>query len=253
MLIPAYPWELLALVFLMAALYSSVGHGGASGYLAAMALFALAPQEMKPAALLMNVFVATLVLGRLARVRRFPWRVFLPIMTAALPMAFLGGMIQLEASGYRYLVGAALLAAAWRFFVPTGPIESNGPAGSGTRRPQTATAAAAGAGLGLLAGLTGVGGGIYLSPLLVLLGWCSLRDSAAVAAAFILCNSLAGLAGHGLGGGGWPPGVAWLVGAAVAGALLGSELLVRRAAVHHLCALLGIVLVIAGLKMIWTA
>ncbi len=241
-----YSWQLLTLIFLMAALYSSVGHGGASGYLAAMALFGLAPQEMKAAALVMNVFVAGLVLLRLSRLRRFSWRLFLPIMAASLPMAFWGGMIQLEDHAYRYLVGAALLVAALRFIFERGDERAG-------ETPRLWLALLVGAALGLLAGMTGVGGGIYLSPLLLFLGWCTMRDSAAIAAAFIVLNSLAGLAGHGMGGGVWPSGLPCLVAVALAGAVVGSELLVRRFPPRWLRRLLGVVLVIAGVKMVLSA
>lgn len=241
-----YSWELLALIFLMAALYSSVGYGGASGYLAAMALFGLAPQDMKAAALVMNVFVAGLVLLRLLQMCRFPGRLFLPIMAPALPMAFWGGMIRLEDPVYRCLVGLVLMLAALRFIFEQGE-EKRG------RTPRLWSALTAGAALGLLAGMTGVGGGIYLSPLLLFLGWCTVRDSAAIAAAFIMLTSLAGLTGHALSGGAWPSGIPWLVAAAMAGAAVGSELLTRHFQPLRLRRLLGVVLILAGMKMVVSA
>ncbi|HHH36435.1 MAG TPA: sulfite exporter TauE/SafE family protein [Gammaproteobacteria bacterium] len=240
---PGYDWGLLGLIFVMGALYASVGHGGASGYLAAMALFGLAPEVMKPAALVMNVVVAAWVLMRLAGRRNFPWSLFLPIMVPAFPMAFLGGMLHLPAQGYRLLVGIALLVAAARFLSERRHPEQSRP-------PHPWLAMGAGMCLGFLAGLTGVGGGVYLSPLLLLLGWCTMRDSAAIAAAFILCNSLAGLGGHWLGDGAWPAGMPSLVLAALGGAVIGAELLVRYLPPHGLRRLLGGVLLIAGGKML---
>ncbi len=232
---------LLALILLLALLYSAVGHGGASGYLAAMALYGLAPEDMKPAALVMNVFVAALVLLRWRARRPMPWALLLPVVLPAVPAAFAGGLIQLEDQTYRWVVGLALLAAAGPFLLGVGAART-------LRPPQGLVLGVTGVGLGFLAGLTGVGGGVYLSPLLLMLGWSGTRDSGAVAAAFILCNSLAGLGGHALAGGTWPEGLPWLVAAALAGAAVGSRWLVWRLSSRRLLQLLGLVLVIAGLK-----
>ncbi len=237
---------LLPAIGLAAVLYSSVGHGGASGYLAAMALLGLEPAMMKPAALTMNVFVASLVLARLARAGHFNWRLFWPFALASVPMAYLGGAHIVSAAVYHYAVGAALLLAALQLLRARHDLT---PAST----PSVLIAMPAGAGLGFVSGMTGVGGGIFLSPLLLFLRWSSMRTSAAIAAAFILVNSLAGLAGHVSTDTVWPKSMPWLVAVAVVGALLGSELAVRRLAPVRLRQLLGVVLVIAGLKMILTA
>jgi hypothetical protein len=237
---------LLALIFGAAVLYSSVGHGGASGYLAAMALVGLSPLLMKPAALGMNIAVAGLVFVRLARAGHFDWRLFLPFALGSIPLAALGGAWTLTDSWYKVIVGAALLIAAARLFFEQRDTEPR-------RRPPVWAALGIGAALGLLSGLTGVGGGIYLSPLLLFLRWTSMRNNAAIAAAFILVNSVAGLAGYALGGQAWPGDITWLVLAALAGGVIGSELAVRRLAPVQLKKLLGVVLVIAGAKMIATA
>lgn len=236
---------LLALIFLAAVLYSSVGHGGASGYLAAMALMGLAPATMKPAALAMNIAVAGLVFVRLARAGHFDWRLFLPFALGSIPLAYVGGAYTLNDAWYKIVVGAALLVAAVRLFFEQHDTEPQ-------HRPPPWAALAIGAVLGLLSGLTGVGGGIYLSPLLLFLRWTSMRSNAALAAAFILVNSIAGLAGYTLTGKPWPDGLAWFVGAALLGGALGSELAVRRLAPVQLKKLLAVVLVIAGAKMIAT-
>ena len=239
------PW-LLILIGLAALLYSSVGYGGASGYLAAMALFGLDPEFMKPTALTMNVFVASLVLFRLARAGYFRWSLFWPFAVGSVPLAFLGGAVVVTASIYRVIVGGALLLAAARMFWES---VDRDPAGS----PAPWVAVPIGAALGFVSGLTGVGGGIFLSPLLLLLGWANMRTSAALAAGFILITSAAGVLGHMTVGAGWPSGLPALVGAALLGALVGSELAVRRMHPVRLRKVLGVILLIAAGKMFHAA
>jgi len=241
-----YSYVLLAMIVIMALLYSSVGHGGASGYLAAMALFSLTPELMKPAALTMNIFVSTLVLWRLSKAGYFNWKLFLPIMTGSVPMAFIGGMLLINVGMYKIIVGLALLLAAVHMIFKVPQHEEPRPV-------KTVLAVVIGACLGFIAGLTGVGGGIYLSPLLLLLQWTTMRGSAAIAAGFILVNSIAGLLGYWLVVSTFPPGIPVMVICALLGALLGSELAVRRAAPALLRRLLGLVLIVAGMKMILTA
>jgi len=243
---PSMSLWLLLLIAIAAILYSSVGHGGASGYLAAMALFGLEPSMMKPAALTMNIFVTTLVLARLTRAGYFNWRLFLPFAAGSLPLAFVGGAWTLNASAYRVIVGLALLLATWRLLWQGAERDRVEP-------PSVWIAVPVGAVLGFVSGLTGVGGGIFLSPLLLLFNWTTMRGSAAIAAAFILLNSSAGLAGYATTAGAWPPGIPLLVATAFAGALLGSELGVRQLAPWRLRQVLCVVLVIAGAKMIATA
>lgn len=237
---------LLALIAVAALLYSSVGHGGASGYLAAMALFGLAPATMKPAALIMNIFVAGLACFRLYRAGYFNWALFWPFALGSVPLAVLGGAWKLHDHAYQYLVGAALLVAAARLLM-----ENREPA---TRElPRLSVALPIGAGLGFISGLTGVGGGIFLSPLLLFLRWADMRTTAAVSAAFILINSVAGLIGLLLSAATLPAGIPVMVFAALGGAVIGTELAVRRLAPLKLRKLLGIVLAIAALKMLATA
>jgi hypothetical protein len=237
---------LLALIALAALLYSSVGHGGASGYLAVMALLGVAPAVMKPAALVMNIFVAGLVFLRLHRAGYFHVRLFWPFALGSIPLAFVGGLLTLPGNFYRYLVGAALILAALRLLVEARDQPARSP-------PPFALATVVGAALGFVSGLTGVGGGIFLSPLLLFLRWADMRHTAALSAAFILLNSLAGLAGHMAAGAGMPGGLPWMVLAALAGGALGSELAVRRLAPVKLRRLLGVVLMIASAKMFLTA
>lgn len=236
---------LLTLIALAALLYSSVGHGGASGYLAVMALLGVAPAVMKPAALVMNIFVAGWVAWRLYRAGYFNARLFWPFALGSVPFAFVGGLLTLPGNFYRYLVGAALLLAALRLLVET----RDQPARSA---PPFMLAVTVGAVLGFISGLTGVGGGIFLSPLLLFLRWADMRHTAALSAAFILLNSISGLAGHLATGAGVPSGLSWMVLAALAGGMIGAELAVRRLAPIKLRRLLGVVLVIAAVKMLLT-
>lgn len=236
----------LGCIVVAAILYSSVGHGGASGYLAVMALFGLEPSLMKPAALTMNIFVTVLVLARLNKAGHFNWRLFTPFVVVSMPMAFLGGAYTIDSSAYKIIVGIALLLAVLRMVWKSHDDYE-------LRIPGIPVAIIVGGTLGFISGLTGVGGGIFLSPLLLFFHWTNMRGSAAIAAGFILLNSIAGLAGYATTDQPWPAGITVLVIAAVAGGLIGSELGVRRLAPVKLRKALALVLAIAGIKMIATA
>lgn len=227
-------------------LYASVGHGGASGYLAVMGLAELSPATMKPAALALNVVVAGIGSWKYLRAGAFNWQVFWPFAVVSIPMAYVGGAISIPAEVYKPLVGAALLFAAWRMVLSTRQLEV-------PRRPlKLWLALVAGAAMGLLSGLTGVGGGIFLSPLLLLLGWAGTRETSGIAALFILLNSLAGLLGHGdlsVLPANFPT---WMGVVAVFG-WLGAELGSRRFRLPVIRNLLALVLALAGTKMILTA
>ena len=245
MLDPAHLALLALLVFAAAALYSMVGHGGASAYLAAMALFGLAPAVMKPTALVLNVLVSAIGTVQFARARRFSWRTFWPFALAAVPPAFVGGAITLPAVLYRRVVGVVLVYAALRLWQRAGAM-----AETAVRPAPKAAALPLGAGIGFLSGLTGVGGGIFLSPVLVLAHWADVRTTAGVSAAFILVNSIAGLLGCATSVRALPPGLPVLALAAVAGGLIGSTLGSRRLPSPTLRRLLAAVLVIAAWKLI---
>lgn len=243
----------LALGFaVVAALYSSVGHAGASGYLALMALAGLAPEVMRPTALALNVVVAALGTYRYASAGLTSGRALLPLAAASVPLALLGGSLQLPVSGYRALLGFVLLVSAgvlaWRAWQATDPAHGAEP----PVRVPVAVATVAGGTIGLLSGLTGTGGGIFLSPLLLLAGWAGPRRVAGLAAPFILLNSLAGLAGLRLGETAWPDGVGVLVVAVLAGGLVGTRLGTQRLPGRALVALLAAVLLVASVKLLAT-
>ena len=239
---------LTGLIFAAALLYSSVGHAGASGYLAAMALCGVAPSVMRPSALLLNILVATITTIQYYRAGRFAWSLFWPFAIASAPLAFVGGMFPLSGTTYRSLVGAVLLGGAVRLALPA----SATPASAVIRRAPLALTLACGAALGLLSGLTGTGGGIFLSPLLLFAGWAEPQECAGVSAAFILANSVAGLAGVTARVPGLPAEVGLWAAAAGIGGLAGATLGSRRLGKAMLRRLLAVVLVIAGLKLLLT-
>jgi uncharacterized protein len=233
-------------ILLMALLYSSVGHGGGSGYLAAMALLSVAPEVMRPTALVLNILVAGIATVQFARSGYFSWRTFWPFAATSIPLAFLGGLVTLPTTVYKQLVGCVLLFTAYRLW-----LKARGHESETTEMPPLYVAMAVGGGIGLLSGLTGVGGGIFLSPLLLLMNWADARRTAAVSAAFVLTNSIAGLAGNIYSVQSVPPAIFAWGAAAVVGGVIGSELGRRRFATLTLRRLLSIVLVIAGLKLIF--
>ncbi len=236
---------LTALVFLAATLYASVGHAGASAYLAAMALMGLTPETMRPTALVLNIMVATLGTVRFHRAGLCSWKLLWPFALGAVPLAFVGGSLTLPGSWYKALVGAVLLVAAVRL-ARSAPV----PVEAVTRPAPRGLAVACGAVIGLLSGLTGTGGGIMLTPLLLFCRWAGARQAAGVSVAFILLNSIAGLAGRWRSLEALPPYLPELAVAALTGGLLGSELGTRRLPVPALRRLLALVLAIAGLKLV---
>jgi len=229
-----------------AALYSSVGHGGASAYLAIMALFAVAPETMRPTALALNLVVAGLGSVLYWYRGQTNMRLLLAFAVTATPAAFIGGSIQLPPEYYRPLVGALLWAAAVRLFWQPERLAYRTVA-----TPSLAVTLPAGAAIGLLAGLTGTGGGIFLSPLIILFGWETPRHTSGVAAGFILLNSAAGLAGNFAAMGALPAELPLLAAAVAAGALLGTWLGVERLPRERLLQALGLVLVVAGAKLVF--
>jgi uncharacterized membrane protein YfcA len=234
-------------MFLGAVLYTSVGHAGASAYLALMALFGLSPAVMRPTALVLNLLVAAISSVQFARAGYFRWRLFWPFAAASIPLAYLGGRLTLPAPVYKQLLGFVLLFAAYRLFLPPRPGQ-----GSEVRRMPFPLAVAIGGAIGLLSGLTGVGGGIFLSPILLVGHFAPPRETAAVSGAFIWVNSLAGLLGRLTSVSSLPPALPFWAIAAVVGGLVGAHYGSRRLPGATLRRLLAVVLVVAAFKLVLT-
>ena len=235
---------LAACIFVAATLYSSVGHAGASAYIALMALFGIEAAVMRPTALALNVIVASLASFRFIKAGLFRWRALWPFLVTALPMAYLGGTIHLPSEVYRPLVGVVLWLSAARLLWPR-PLRVE----QESSDPPLYLALPAGAAIGLLAGLTGTGGGIFLSPLLLFMAWAPTRTASGVAAVFVLANSISGLAGQATSLGSLPAELPLFAAAALAGGLLGTTMGIRLPQ-RAILKMLGIVLLIAGAKLI---
>jgi uncharacterized membrane protein YfcA len=240
---PEYIAWLALAVLVVAFLYSSVGHAGASGYIAVMTLFSLAPAAVKPAALVLNIFVASIGTWQFWRAGHFSWRLFWPFAVLAMPMAFVGGYTNLPTNTFKVLVGIVLLVSAALFIVrPSNDTVA--------RDPNRLLAIITGGALGLLAGLTGTGGGIFLTPLLLLMRRAKTKAVAAASALFILVNSVSGLLGNLSSTKNLPSFSFILLGAAVAGGAAGSYFGSQRFNHIVIKRLLAVVLTIAGLKLI---
>jgi uncharacterized protein len=250
--VPDLVW-MLPLFLLVAALYGSVGHGGASGYLALMALLSFAPDTLRPTALTLNVAVSGLAAVLFFRAGHFRWPLFWPFALVSIPCAWLGGRLELPPLAFKLLLGLTLAFAAVRLLLPDRP-SPRGKGDSGhlapPRHPPLAASLPLGALLGLLSGLVGVGGGIFLTPLLVLARWADPRLAAAVSAPFILVNSLAGLAGQTRVFERLPQGWPLLAAVVVAGGFIGALWGSRHATMARLRPALAVVLAIASLKLL---
>jgi uncharacterized membrane protein YfcA len=207
-----------------------------------MALVGVAPAMMKPTALTLNILVATVGTIQFARAGRFSWPLFWPFALGSVPLAFLGGSLALPITLYKRVLAVVLLYAAYRLFRTVAAREEPRP----VRLP---VATASGAGIGFLSGLTGVGGGIFLSPLMLIMGWADVRRTAAVSVAFILVNSISGLLGHLSSVRSLPAEIGILAAVALVGGFIGSTLGSRRLPSPVLRRLLAVVLLVAAAKL----
>lgn len=233
-------------LFFVAFIYSSVGHGGASGYLALMAIFSFAPEVMKPTALLLNLFVSLTSFIQFYRGKHFSWKIFLPFAIASVPMAFVGGMITVDPDNYRKILGILLLIPVVRFLffqhIRTGEL----------RKPDFVLSLLTGAAIGFISGLIGIGGGIILSPALLLFKWSDMKQTAGISALFIFVNSLSGLAGQLLKGVYFSSDMYLYVVIAFAGGLCGAYFGSIKFRQDILRYLLAIVLAVAAFKLLFT-
>jgi uncharacterized membrane protein YfcA len=231
-------------VLVIAFLYSSVGHAGASGYIAVMTLVGYAPDVIKPTALVLNILVACLSSWQFRRAGYFQWSLFWPFAVLSVPFAFLGGYVNLPVGIFKILVGVVLLYSAFRFLVRLKPDADVNP-------PSREVAMPVGAGLGLLSGLTGTGGGIFLTPLLIFMQWARTKTASATSAVFILVNSVAGLLGNLTSTQTLPSFALLLMGSVILGGAVGSYYGSSKFSTTVVKRMLAVVLTIAGLKLIF--
>lgn len=237
------PLILSAALFTVAMLYAAVGHGGASGYLAVMALAAMTPETMRPTALLLNLCVSLLGTICFLRAGCFRPRLFLLLALGSVPAAFVGGLLALSHPVFNMLLAASLAFAAWRLLWKP-------PQATGETNPHPLLLAALGIGIGLLSGLVGVGGGIFLTPLLIMFRWCDPKTAAALSAPFIFVNSAAGLLGRSFDALDFAPELPWMIPAVLLGGLLGALWGSRHAVPRQLRLVLAGVLLIACVKLL---
>ncbi|MBL7953072.1 MAG: sulfite exporter TauE/SafE family protein [Flavobacteriales bacterium] len=236
------------LLALVAFLYASVGHGGASGYIAVMLLLGFAPEVVRPTALALNLFVSAMAFAQFARAGHFRWNLFWPFAAASVPFAWLGARMQLDAVVYKRVLAVCLLIAVARLLGLFGASNEQ------KRSPALPLALAIGAVLGLFSGMIGIGGGILLSPLLLVFGWSTAKESAAISAGFIFVNSLAGLASMSTtlfapGSGIFSSAHLIWIAAALAGGAFGAYIGAQRFSQERLRQVLGLVLLFASFKL----
>lgn len=234
------------LLFFVAFLYSSVGHGGASGYLALMAIFSIATVVMKPTALLLNLFVSMTSFIQFYRGKHFSWKIFFPFAITSVPMAFVGGFITVDSFIYKKILGILLLIPVIRFlFFQNIRVEK-------LKNPDFVLSLVIGAAIGFLSGLIGIGGGIILSPILLLLKWSEMKQTAGISALFIFVNSLSGLIGQVTKGVQFSTEMYLYVIIAFAGGLCGAYFGSIKFRQDVLRYLLAIVLALASYKLLFT-
>ena len=241
---------LAALFFAIAVLYSSVGHAGASGYIAAMALLGFAPEQVRPTALALNLLVGAIGLLRFWRGGHVRWRNVLPFVLASAPAAFLSAQIKLPKESYSLLLGLVLVVAAVGVFRHASQAVSEDEAAHGRTVPWLA-GLLIGAAIGVLSGLTGTGGAIFLTPLLLFARWMPTREASGTSVAFVWINSLTGLAGLLQSGQSLPTLLPMWMGVVAVGALIGTQMGLTWFPVRRLRYALGVVLLIAAGKLLF--
>ena len=236
------------LIFFGAILYSSVGHGGASSYIAIMSLMGTPIASIKPIGLVLNIIVSSVASYRFIKNKLFNLKIFIPVAIGSIPAAFIGGYLNLTSDIYRVLVGVILVFAGFQFLFDIFKYfkkKSNQPV-------NFVFGLFAGVIIGLLSGLTGTGGGIFLSPLIVFLGWTNVKGASGTAAAFILFNSISGLLGNITSVSLIPNTIFFYAFAVIGGVLIGTQLGIKVLNEYYMQKVLGVVLIVAGFKFIIT-
>lgn len=235
------------LLLVVAFLYASVGHGGASGYLALMALFSIAPEVMKPTALLLNLFVSLTAFLQFYRGKHFVWKVFFPLALASVPMAFVGGLVSIDATIYKKILGLLLIFSVIRLLIPTKNTSQE------LKPAHFSGALLMGGVIGLLSGMIGIGGGIILSPLLIFFNWTDQKQTAAISALFIFVNSASGLMGQLTNGIQFSSDMFVYVAVAFAGGIAGAYFGSMKFRQTVMKKVLALVLAVAAYKLLFTS
>lgn len=241
---PVIEFTFFILLFIVAFLYASVGHGGASGYLALMALFSFAPETMRSSALFLNILVSFIAFFQFYQAGHFQWNLFWPFAITSVPAAFIGGLWTIETDLYKKILAILLLFSALRFFMKHKQSEA------ALRKQNLFASLIIGAAIGLFSGMIGIGGGIILSPIILILNWANMKQTAAVSALFIFINSIAGLGGLWMNGFSQTKTIYPLILIALVGGLLGSFFGAKKIKSHSLQYILALVLIIASMKLI---
>ena len=231
--------------FLVALLYATVGHGGASGYLALMALFGFAPLVMKPTALVLNLLVSLIAFLSFYNARFFKPRLLWPLIMGSIPLAYLGSIIPLPDVIYKRILAVVLLFSIIRLLIGKSDIEKK-------KDPPFWILLLIGSGIGLLSGMIGMGGGILLSPILILAGWANQKETAAISAVFIFLNSMSGLVGQFQKGFELAPGMVWIAATVLVGGWLGAYIGAKKVPIGQMKWLLATVLIMAVGKLFFT-
>ena len=231
-------------LFLGAVLYTSVGHAGASAYIAIMTIFDVPPIVIKPTALTLNIFVSFYASLRYIKSQLFHRTLFLSLILGSIPAAFIGGHINLPSHIYKPIIGVLLLASGLRFLIQAMQSEKT------LKQINKPLAVFIGACIGLLSGITGTGGGIFLSPLIIWLGWVSVKQASGTVAAFIFVNSISGLLGNLSSTSSLPHELPIYLVAVLIGALIGTRFGITRFTSTSVKRALGCVLLIAGAKFL---
>jgi len=237
---------IIVLIGIVAFMYASVGHGGASGYLALMAIFSIDPELMRSSALVLNIFVSGIAFYQYYRSGFFKWKIFMPFAIGSVPMAYIGGSLTLDPFLYKKILGACLIFAILKILGLLGKESGE------IRKLNFPAGILIGAFLGLISGIIGIGGGIILSPVILLFKWADMKTTAAVSALFIFVNSTGGLAGLHFSGNFNPvPNLyIWII-VALAGGLAGGYLGSSKVSNNGLRKVLGTVLILASIKLLF--